>query len=75
MHVARALSDSIYLSHEDCEWIQPLDYEHIPFRLTNEYPLMECPRSQWSLKTKNAENENSERSTNGSLSLGNKMLQ
>ena len=32
MHIAQALSDAIFLSHEDSDWIQPLDYEHIPSR-------------------------------------------
>ena len=32
MHIAKYLPDSIMLTHEDTEWIQPLDYEHIPFR-------------------------------------------
>ena len=32
MHLTRALADSISLFHDDFEWIQPLDYEHIPFR-------------------------------------------
>ena len=31
MHIAKSLPDSIMLAHEDIEWIQPLDYEHIPF--------------------------------------------
>jgi hypothetical protein len=32
MHIAKSLSDSICLSHEDTEWIQTLNYEHVPFR-------------------------------------------
>ena len=32
MHIAQALPDVICLSHEDSDWIQPLDYEHILFR-------------------------------------------
>ena len=32
MHISQALPDVICLSHEDSDWIQPLDYEHIPFR-------------------------------------------
>jgi hypothetical protein len=32
MHISKALSDSIFLPHEDMEWIQTLDYEHVPFR-------------------------------------------
>jgi len=32
MHLTKALVDSVSLFHDDFEWIQPLDYEHIPFR-------------------------------------------
>jgi len=28
----KALSDSVSLYHDDLEWIQPLDFEHVPFR-------------------------------------------
>ena len=52
MHIAKALPDAIYLSHEDIDWIQPLDYEHIPFRcrkchehgnLFRDYPMNKAP--------------------------------
>jgi len=32
MRLDKALPDSVSLSHDDYEWIQPLDYEHVPFR-------------------------------------------
>jgi len=32
MCLDKALLDSVSLSHRDYEWIQPLDYEHVPFR-------------------------------------------
>lgn len=32
MRLDQALPDSVSLSHYDHEWIQPLDYEHVPFR-------------------------------------------
>lgn len=32
MHLTKALVDSVSLFHDDFEWIQTLDYEHIPFR-------------------------------------------
>ena len=35
MHLDKALRDSVSLSHRDNEWIQPLDYEHVPFRCRN----------------------------------------
>lgn len=31
MHLDKALPDSVSLYHDDYEWIQPLDYEHVPF--------------------------------------------
>lgn len=31
MHLTKDLADSVSLFHDDYEWIQPLDYEHIPF--------------------------------------------
>lgn len=31
MHQDKALPDSVSLFHDDYEWIQPLDYEHVPF--------------------------------------------
>jgi len=32
MHLNKALVDSVSLFHDDYEWIQTIDYEHIPFR-------------------------------------------
>jgi hypothetical protein len=32
MHISKDPPDSICLVHEDTEWIQTLDYEHVPFR-------------------------------------------
>jgi len=32
MRLDKALPDSVSLSRDDYEWIQPLDYEHVPFR-------------------------------------------
>lgn len=32
MRLDNALSDAVSLFHDDFEWIQPLDYEHVPFR-------------------------------------------
>ena len=31
MHIANTLLDAICLSHDDSDWLQPLDYEHVPF--------------------------------------------
>jgi len=32
MRLDKALLNSVSLFHDDYEWIQPLDYEHVPFR-------------------------------------------
>lgn len=32
MCLNKALPDSVNISHDDYEWTQPLDYEHVPFR-------------------------------------------
>ena len=32
MQLDKALPDAVSLFHDDFEWIQPLDYEHVPFR-------------------------------------------
>lgn len=31
MHSAKELTDSVSLFHDDYEWVQTIDYEHIPF--------------------------------------------
>ena len=31
MHISKALLDAICLSHEDLDWIQLIDYDHVPF--------------------------------------------
>lgn len=32
MHLTKTLVATVSLFHDDYEWMQPLDYEHIPFR-------------------------------------------
>jgi len=32
MHLAKALMDLVSLFHDDFEWVQTIDYEHVPFR-------------------------------------------
>ena len=32
MRLDQALPDSVSIFHDDYEWIQPLDFEHVPFR-------------------------------------------
>lgn len=47
MRLDQALPDSVSLSHYDHEWIQPLDYEHVPFRCrkchAHGHLFRECP--------------------------------
>ena len=55
MQLDRALLDAVSLLHDDYEWIQLLDYEHVPFHcrrchahghLFRDYPLTAQTRSQ-----------------------------
>jgi len=32
MKLGKALMDSVNLLHDDFKWIQPIDYEYVPFR-------------------------------------------
>jgi len=32
MHLSKALPDVVSLYHDDYEWLQTIDYEHVPFR-------------------------------------------
>eukprot|EP00253_Pinus_taeda_P033124 PITA_33124 len=47
MQLKKTLADSVSLFHDDFEWLQPLDYEHIPFccRKCHEHGHLfrECP--------------------------------
>jgi len=47
MRLDRPLLDSVSLFHDDYEWIQPLDYEHVPFRCRRCHALghlfRDCP--------------------------------
>ena len=50
MHIAKTLPDSIILVHDDTEWTQPLDYEHIPFRCRKYHEhghlYKDCPKNK-----------------------------
>ena len=50
MHIAKSLPDSIMLAHEETEWIQLIDYEHVPFhcRKCHEHKKLyrDCPRNK-----------------------------
>jgi len=47
MRLDKALPESVSLSHRDNEWIQPLDYEHVPFHCRKCHALRhlfrDCP--------------------------------
>lgn len=32
MHLNKALPDAVSILHDDVEWVQLVDYEHVPFR-------------------------------------------
>jgi len=59
MDVKKALLDTVSFFHEDIEWIQVIDYEHVPFRcrkchdiwhIYRDFPLNKKPPSQDSLE-------------------------
>lgn len=47
MQLKKTLADSVSLFHDDFEWLQPIDYEHIPFRCRkcheHGHRFRECP--------------------------------
>lgn len=47
MRLDMALPDLVSLFHDGYEWIQPLDYEHVPFFChkghVHEHPFQDCP--------------------------------
>jgi len=54
MHLDKALPDSVSLYHDDFEWIQLIDYEHVTFRcrkchahghLFHDFPLNATPKT------------------------------
>jgi len=59
MHLSKALPDAVSLYHDDFEWIQSIDYEHVPFRcrkchalgyLFRDFPLNMKPPTSTSSK-------------------------
>ncbi len=64
MHLTKALADSVSLFYDDFEWIQPLDYEHIPFccrkchehgHLFRDCPLNTLPKTPINETSKDSE--------------------
>jgi len=57
MHLTKTLADSVSLFHDDFEWIQTLDYEHIPFRCrkchVHGHLFRDCPLNQQSKASPN----------------------
>ena len=50
MHLSKALPDSVSLWHEDFEWIQSIDYEHVPFHCRkchmHGHLFRDCPQNR-----------------------------
>lgn len=50
MHLNKALPDKVSINHEDVEWVQLIDYEHVPFRCRRCHALghlyRDCPLTQ-----------------------------
>ena len=64
MHMENALSDSVSLYHDDFEWIQTIDYEHVPFRSrkfhAHGHLFQDCPLNQLSKNIATMEHTNVE---------------
>lgn len=50
MNLNQALPDAVSISHFDIEWLQTIDYEHVPFRCRRchalEHLFRDCPLTQ-----------------------------
>lgn len=64
MHLTKALADMVSLFHDDFEWIQPLDYEHIPFRYRkcheHDHLFRDCPLNSQPKTSANESNKDCE---------------
>jgi len=64
MQLKKTLADSVSIFHDDFEWIQPLDYEHIPFRCRkcheHGHLFRECPLNIQIKSDANEANKDSE---------------
>ena len=59
MYLRKALSDVVSLYHDDYEWLQTIDYEHVPFRCRKCHALghlfQDCPSNKKSTTTPSME--------------------
>lgn len=64
MKLGKVLTDLVSVLHDDFEWIQPINYEHVPFRcrkchahehLFHDFPLNAHPKSTDNMGKSNAE--------------------
>ena len=64
MRLGKALMDSVSLLHDDFEWIQPIDYEHVPFRCrrchAHGHLFRDCPLNASSKTNDHSEKSDSE---------------
>lgn len=64
MRLGKALTDSVILPHDDFEWIQPIDYEHVPFRCrkchAHSHLFRDCPLNAAPKPTEHSEKSDSE---------------
>jgi hypothetical protein len=58
MHIEGTFPESITLLHEDTEWIQPVDYEHVPFQCykfhDHGHHFRYCPKNKLEVDHKKA---------------------
>jgi len=64
MHLNKALLDAVSLYHDDYEWLQIIDYEHVPFRCRKCHALghlfLDRPSNIKSTNTPSMEKSNSD---------------
>jgi len=64
MDLKQPLPDSVSLFHEDSEWVQVIDYEHVPFRCRKCHEIghlfRDCPRNKSSNPQESPENQSSD---------------
>lgn len=55
MHLSKALPNVVSLYYDDYEWLQTIDYEHVPFHCQNFHALghlfQDCPSNMKSMTT------------------------
>lgn len=64
MHLSKALPDAVSLYHDDYEWLQIIDYEHVPFHCrkchAQGHLFQDCPSNMKSMTTPSMDKSDSD---------------